>query len=147
MKRVLVILIFIAYNQINSQIEKDSILTESKLISYYLISTSCDSISEWYEKRDCSRREIESNYRRGINKSAVTEKLKSGKYRIWNSFLIDENGEISKIVINTDVDNSKVKVELINILKESLINHRLIDENGLIKKGKFSFPIYIYIEE
>ena len=147
MRKAFVILIFIFSSHIYGQTKKDNLNNESKLISYYLISNSCDTISDWYEKKDCSRKEIENSYRKGINKSDLTEKLKAGKYRIWNKFMIDQNGDVSEISINTDIDNSKFKTELKNILKESIINYRLIDENGLIRKGRFSFPIYIYIEE
>ncbi len=147
MKKVFVILIFVFSSQIYGQAEKDSLNNESKLISYYLISNSCNTISDWHEKKECSRKEIENSYRKGISKSDLTEKLKAGKYRIWNKFMIDQNGDISEISINTDIDNSKFKTELKKILKESIINYRLIDENGLIRKGRFSFPIYIYIEE
>jgi hypothetical protein len=145
MKRTLKILTLLIFSQSFGQIQNDSIPTESKFIAYYLISNSCDSITDWYEKKTCSKKEIESRFRKEIFKSDLIENLPIKEYLIWHTFIIDQNGLISDVNIKTD--NSKLKAELKRILEENISDFRLIDENGIIKKGRFSFPIEIKILE
>lgn len=145
MIKTLQILILLIFSQSFGQTENDSVPTESKLITYYLISNSCDSITDWNEKKTCSKKEIESRFRKEIFKSDLIENLPKNKYLIWHTFIIDQNGLISEVNIRTD--NSKLKAELKRILEENISDFRLIDENGIIKKGRFGFPIEIKILE
>jgi len=144
MKKILLIFIFITFYQTNGQVEKDSISSEFKFISYYLISDSCNKISNWYEKKKCSRNQIENQFREEFYKSDLIDKLPKNEYRIWLKFIIDEKRILSDIDIQTE--NSELKAELKKILIKSITKYHLIDENGIIIKRRFSFPIEIKIE-
>ncbi len=147
MKKIIAILIIMAFNQIYGQMKKDTIVPNSKFVSDYLISDSCKATVNWYEKKECSRKEIGDRFNKELfdSDSGILEKLQKTEYRIGNTFIIDENGILSDIDIRTD--NADLKIELKKILESLVSDFRLIDENGKIKKGRFSFPIEIKIKK
>ena len=148
MKKIIAIIVLMTFNQIYGQIGNDSIATKSKFISFFLISDSCNNLSDWHEKKDCSQKEIVSRFNKKIfgTNSTIIEKLSPKSYQIIFSFVMDEEGTISDIKIQTE--NATLKNELKKILElESMFSDfRLIDELGQIKKGTFRFPLRIRIE-
>lgn len=147
MKTITSILLIIAFNQIYGQMGNDSIASKSKFISIFLISDSCNKLSDWHEKKDCSQKEIVRRFNKKIfgTNSTIIEKLLPKSYQIFFSFVMDEEGVISDFTIQTE--NAILKKELKNIpeLESVFSDFRLIDEFGQIRKGTFRFPIRIRI--
>ncbi|MFY7733361.1 MAG: hypothetical protein ACOVSR_07730 [Bacteroidia bacterium] len=147
MKTITSILLLILFNQIYGQIGNDSIVNKSKFISLYLISDSCNKLSDWHEKKSCSQKRIVKQLNKKIfeNDLGIVEKLSPNTYRIYFTFVIDENGVISDFDIKTD--NKVLKNELLKItdLGSIFSDFRLINELGNINKGSFLFPFNIII--
>lgn len=148
MKKIIAILVIMAFNQIYGQMGNDSIATKSKFISFFLISDSCNKLSDWHEKKDCSQKEIVKRFNKKLfgSDSTILEKLSPKSYQINLSFVIDEEGVISDFSIQTE--NAILKKELKNIpeLESMFSDFRLIDELGQIRKGSFRIPLRIRIE-
>jgi hypothetical protein len=135
--KILILFIFI---QGYGQVDNDSILKKVEFIEFSVITDLCKDISDWTEKKECSKQEIIKKIRRKLNYELI-EKLTDKKYRIWYSFTFDNSGNLTKTTVRTD--NGLLKKEFQRIIPDLKFDFHLIDENGKLKNGRFDFPVDI----
>ena len=126
------------------QSKKDSITDKSNFIEYSVITNSCKNISNWNNKKSCSKRELAKEIQKVLNQD-VLNKIPENRYRIRCTFNFDSNGELISASVNTD--NDILNAEVIRAFKNLELNMSLMDENGTSRKGEFRIPIFIRVEK
>ncbi len=129
----------ISYGQKETELNNEQLVVKAT----HWITDKCSDLNNRYENDLCVKKEIFEFVNKKLNWT-LTDSFPKGIYEIRMNLVVEQNGEISKVVAKSEYDVLNKELEKILMLYPNQV--KLIDQNGKAYKNNLIFPMKFIVE-